>query len=266
MPVESIYTIINTISVVTPAIPNTKRIKLVSERSERRLRRSAACERRNIRSDGRLRLVGGAYSPSLLSLFSWLSAIKSSQLNCTACLRNCSQPLYKGVLVMRKLSQSRPFGRALAFRPLIIAACTVFGLSGSAFADNDKVRKQVKGEALKAVFSETTMIGEYRLYRTETETYNYTEFHSKDGSTDYIEGDQLEKGIWTLIGDDKICYRYPRSDYYTQKYCFFVFNVEGCYYKFSLRQMSIRGPRNWDRWSSRAIRKGSGKSCAVPTS
>ena len=181
-------------------------------------------------------------------------------------LRKRAEPLYKGVLLMRKLSQSRPFRGAGTLRSILIAACGLAGVSSPVYADSAKQKSQIKGDALKTVFYETTMIGEYRLYRTETETYNYQEFHSKDGSTDYVEGEQREKGIWTLVGDDKICYRYPKSDYYTQKYCFFVFNIDGCYYKFSLRQMSVRGPRNWDRWSSRAIRKGSGKSCAVPTS
>jgi hypothetical protein len=167
---------------------------------------------------------------------------------------------------MRKLHRSRNFGRFAAVRSLFFAFLILFGLSGTANANNDAAHKQMKGDDLKAVFFETTMIGEYRAYRTKTETYNYTEFHREDGSTDYFEGDRLEKGVWTLVGDDKICYRYPGSDYYLQTYCFFVFNVEGCYYKFSLGQMTLRGPRNWDRWSSRAIRKGSGASCAVPVS
>lgn len=167
---------------------------------------------------------------------------------------------------MRKLSQSRPFRHTKTIRSVLLSACLLLGSAGPAFAENTTTGTQVKGEALKSVFNETTMIGEYRAYRTKTETYNYSEFHSKDGTTDYIEGEQLEKGIWQLVGDDKICYNYPGSEYYRQTYCFFVFDIDGCYYKFSLGQMTLRGPKSWDRWSSRAIRKGSGKSCAVPTS
>lgn len=164
---------------------------------------------------------------------------------------------------MRKLTQSRPLG---GWALLIATILVFFGLASAASADSIVENKQMKGDSLKAVFNETTMIGEYRAYRVKTETYNYTEFHYEDGSTDYVEGGRTEKGVWTLVGDDKICYRYPGSEYYSQTYCFFVFNVNGCYYKFSLAQMTLRGPRNWNRWSSRAIRKGSGKSCAAPIS
>jgi len=137
-------------------------------------------------------------------------------------------------------------------------------LSGPAMANQNGGVSQMKGEALRAVFNQTMMVGEYREYRDVTRTYNYTEFHYADGTTDYIEGHKSEKGVWKIIGDDKICYKYPKSKYYTQTYCFFVFISDGCYYKFAPRNMSLRGPRNWGKWSSRAIRKGAGGSCAEP--
>ena len=121
--------------------------------------------------------------------------------------------------------------------------------------------QQLKGAALKAVFNDTLMIGEYRLYRDVTHTYNYTEFHHADGTTDYVEGKKKLDGRWKIIGDDKVCYKYPHSDYYNATYCFFVFKQGKCYYKFSLSQMTLHGPRDWNRWSSRAVRKGEGGSC-----
>ena len=138
-----------------------------------------------------------------------------------------------------------------------------------AYAKSDKFDKKqsianyekITGEALKAVFNETTMIGEYHDYRDKTKTYNYTEFHHKNGTTDYVEGDKHEKGIWKIIGGDKICYRYPKSDYYKGTYCFFVYKNDKCYYKYSPYNMSLKGPRDWNKWSSRAVRKGDGGSC-----
>ena len=126
--------------------------------------------------------------------------------------------------------------------------------------------QQIKGKALRAVFSDTLMVGEYRQYRDETKTYNYSEYHHKNGTTDYVEGRKKEDGRWKIVGDDKICYKYPNSDYYTGTYCFIVYKSEGCYYKYSPFDMSWRSgrPKNWDRWSSRAIRKGHGGSCDDP--
>jgi len=134
-----------------------------------------------------------------------------------------------------------------------------------AYANNSGGFTQMKGEALRAVFSDTMMVGEYREYRNITRTFNYTEYHSKDGKTDYIEGRKREAGRWKIVGDEKICYKYPNSRYYTQTYCFYVFNADGCYYKFTPSNMTLkRRPKNWDKWSSRAVRKGAGGSCAAP--
>ena len=121
--------------------------------------------------------------------------------------------------------------------------------------------QQLKGKALRDVFADTMMLGEYRVYRDITRTYNYTEFHHANGTTDYVEGKKKLDGRWKIIGDDKICYKYPHSQYYDSTYCFFVFKQDKCYYKFSLEQMTLHGPRNWNRWSSRAVRKGDGGSC-----
>jgi len=148
----------------------------------------------------------------------------------------------------------------IRFFPLVFLGI----LSGPALANQNDGTAQIKGEALRAVFNQTMMIGEYREFRDVTRTYNYTEFHYQDGTTDYIEGRKNENGRWKIIGEDKICYTYPKSKYYTGTYCFFVFISDGCYYKFAPRNMTLRGPRNWDKWSSRAIRKGSGGSCAEP--
>jgi len=164
--------------------------------------------------------------------------------------------------------QQRSSGFMSHFRKISTTAGLFLSIAfGSvAFANNDAEYKQMLGDDLKAVFNNTMMIGEYRAVRDHSKTNNYTEFHFDDGSTDYIEGPQKEKGIWNLVGPDKVCYRYPESSSYTQTYCFFVYEDNGCYYKYSLQAMGLNGPRNYDYWSSRAIRKGSGKTCAAPIS
>lgn len=156
---------------------------------------------------------------------------------------------------------------------LIVSLVPFFGLALPIIASakdktpNTPQYTQMKNDALRAVFANTIMIGEYRNYRDETRTYNYTEHHITEskvgGTTDYVEGKKHEKGIWTIVGGDKICYKYPRSDYYTRTYCFFVYESEKCYYKYAPTSMSLKGPRAWNRWTSRAIRKGSGGSCAA---
>lgn len=149
---------------------------------------------------------------------------------------------------------------------MFFALITASTLTIVANANSDSGYQQILGDELKAVFNETLMVGEYRAFRDKTETNNYTEFHFDDGSTDYKEGPQKERGVWTLVGPDKICYRYPESASYTQTYCFFVYESEGCYYKYPLQVMGLNGPRSYEYWSSRAVRKGSGKSCAAPIS
>lgn len=147
-----------------------------------------------------------------------------------------------------------------------ILATFILGLcAGIANANNSNNFTQMKGAELRAVFSDTMMVGEYREYRDITRTYNYTEHHYKNGTTDYVEGRKKEDGRWNIIGNEKICYKYPGSRYYSRTYCFFVFNVEGCYYKFTVANMTLkRRPKNWDRWSSRAVRRGAGGSCDAP--
>ena len=141
-------------------------------------------------------------------------------------------------------------------------------ITASAFADEAEKKnyQQVKGKALRAIFDDTMLLGEYRDFRDITKTFSYTEFHFKNGTSDYIEGDSRDKGIWKIVGDDKICYNYPDSENYKYTYCFIVYDLEGCYYKYSVGSMTYYGPRTWDGWTSRAVRKGSGKSCAPPVS
>ncbi len=153
-------------------------------------------------------------------------------------------------------------------KPFIVSICLGAALlSPSAFGDSSKTPKSyLTGDALRSVFEDTTMSGEYRTFRGETQTFRYTEYHDPNGTSDYTEGDRNEPGVWYILGGDKICYRYPQSKRHTRTYCFVVYNFEGCYYKFSQYDMTPRGPRHWDLWTSRAVRQGHGGSCEEPIS
>ena len=143
---------------------------------------------------------------------------------------------------------------------LFLAICS----APTAFGDESASPHYLTGKDLRLVFDDTTMKGEYRIFRDLTKTYRYTEHHTKDGKTHYIEGKRIENGLWKIIGQDKICYRYPDSKDYNSTYCFYVYNIEGCYYKFSPYNMTLHGPRDWELWTSRAVRKGHGGSCEAP--
>jgi len=140
-------------------------------------------------------------------------------------------------------------------------------LSGTdAFAGADDYQ-QLKGEALTALFMETTVLSEYQRAGGGIKNERFTETHHANGETDYQElGTPKIKGNWQIVGDDKICYRYPGNKVFTQTYCFFVYKSGTCYYNFGARQMTLNGPYNWDLWTSRFVRKGEGGSCAEPVS
>ncbi len=122
--------------------------------------------------------------------------------------------------------------------------------------------EQIKGDALIALLTDKTVISEYKDGDGGIKDYRFTEHHFKDGTTDYIElGHAAEKGLWNIIGGDKVCYKYPGNKIFTGTYCFFVYKIEDCYYNYHRRAMGLNGPRNTDWWTSRFIIKGEGGSC-----
>jgi hypothetical protein len=127
--------------------------------------------------------------------------------------------------------------------------------------------EQIKGNALNALFMETTVLSEYQRIGTGIQNDKFTETHHANGDTDYQEfGTPKIKGSWQIVGEDKICYRYAGNQVFTQTYCFFVFKSGSCYYNFGASEMSLIGPYNWDLWTSRFVRKGDGGSCNEPVS
>lgn len=148
----------------------------------------------------------------------------------------------------------------------LILACAFIPYSQNSIA-NENPYQQITGEALQAVFYETTVLSEYQRIGAGIQNDQFTETHHANGETDYQElGTPKIKGHWQIVGNDKICYRYAGNEVFTQTYCFFVYKSGSCYYNYGARQMTLNGPYNWDLWTSRFIRQGEGGSCAKPIS
>jgi hypothetical protein len=120
---------------------------------------------------------------------------------------------------------------------------------------------------MDALLPGSTIKGEYRTLRQRSQTFNFSETHHDDGTTQYKEGDFLENGLWYTLGDRKICYKYPENPEMLTS-CFWVYksvdDKDGCYYGYGLANMSLRGPRNFNDWTARWIIEGSGSSCDAP--
>ena len=122
-------------------------------------------------------------------------------------------------------------------------------------------------EKFKKLLPGKTLLGEYRYMRERSKTYNFRETHHANGTTDYIEGPIKSKGKWYTLSTHKICYTYPDDpDMGGNISCFWVYNNDGCYYGYSRREMTLKGPRSYNDWSARWIIKGSGKSCDAAVS
>ncbi len=146
------------------------------------------------------------------------------------------------------------------FCVIIVVLLTL--LAQAAHAGTKPDFKQIKGAALTALLTDKTVVSEYKDSAGGIKDFRFTEHHFKDGTTDYIElGHMAEKGLWNIIGGDKVCYKYPGNKVFTGTYCFFVYKIEDCYYNYHRRAMGLNGPRNQDWWTSRFIIKGEGGSC-----
>ena len=144
-----------------------------------------------------------------------------------------------------------------------MAASGLISLSAMAAPDDVQPRFQpMTKQDYEHLLPDQTLIGEYRFLRERSKTYNFTEKHNADGTTDYHEGPIHANGVWYTLGRHKICYKYPNSPEMGQGIsCFWVYNQEGCYYGYGFNNMTLHGPRKLEDWSARWILKGSGKSC-----
>lgn len=155
------------------------------------------------------------------------------------------------------------------FTPLFIALSILFiNFPASAQTSDTPAHEYtplMKGD-YKTLLTGKTITGEYRYLREQTKTYDFSETHFADGTTDYREGQIRSKGIWYVLGEQKICYKYPNDKNMGDgTTCVWVYKSENCYYGYSLNQMSLNGPRNYDNWMARWVIKGSGGYCAAAT-
>ncbi len=122
--------------------------------------------------------------------------------------------------------------------------------------------KPMTAQQFKQRLPGQTLIGEYRHLRERSKTFNFTEKHFADGTTDYTEGPIHSKGVWYTLGKNKICYKYPNDpDMGGYVSCFWVYEQNKCFYGYGLSEMTLKGPRRFEDWVARWVIKGSGGSC-----
>ncbi len=149
---------------------------------------------------------------------------------------------------------------------IVLYFCTAITASAGE-ADNAKQYAPITAPQFQILLPGNTIIGEYRQMRERTKTYNFSEKHNKDGTTDYFEGSLKSKGVWYTLGKQKICYKYPNDENMGAGIsCFWVYKQDTCYYGYGIAAMTLNGPRRFEDWSARWILKGSGGTCDAPIS
>lgn len=148
---------------------------------------------------------------------------------------------------------------------LITLMMLISGLANANEKPEPKKYAPITSKQFKKLLPGHTIIGEYRHMRERTKTYNFSEEHFADGTTDYTEGPIKAKGVWYTLGKSKICYKYPNDENMgPQISCFWVYKQDSCYYGYGINNMTLKGPRKFDDWSARWIVKGSGGNCDAP--
>lgn len=151
--------------------------------------------------------------------------------------------------------------------PIIVLLACAPTLASAADTSDNKEYTPMTAEQFQKMLPGNTITGEYRQMRERTKTYNFSEIHHKDGTTNYAEGPIRSKGIWYTLGNQKICYQYPDDENMgAGTSCFFVYKQDTCYYGYSIRVMTLKGPRRFEDWSARWVVKGSGGTCDAPIS
>ncbi len=154
--------------------------------------------------------------------------------------------------------------------PILFTLCTAPSLAQETHSktpDAKKTYEQLSRNEYVKLLPGKTIKGEYRFMRERTKTFNFAEEHFADGTTNYREGTLNEKGVWYPLGKQKICYKYPDSPAMGgNTNCFWVYESEKCYYGYSISEMTLKGPRDYNDWVARWVMKGTGGSCDTPVS
>ena len=151
--------------------------------------------------------------------------------------------------------------------PIVIMLTFTAGTANANETSDSKKYAPITAEQFQKMLPGNTITGEYRQMRERTKTYNFSESHHKDGTTDYAEGPIRAKGVWYTLGKQKICYRYPNDANMGDGIsCFWVYKQDTCYYGYGIGAMTLKGPRRFEDWSARWVVKGSGGTCDAPIS
>ncbi len=155
----------------------------------------------------------------------------------------------------------------LKYSPYISLLFAICILPLSAAAESEPEYLPLTKNQYEKLLPGKTITGEYRFMRERTRTYNFSEKHYANGTTDYVEGRIKARGQWYALGERKVCYKYKKdSEMGGQTSCFWVYKSDGCYYGYSISEMTLSGPRDYNDWAARWIIDGSRASCAAPVS
>lgn len=150
---------------------------------------------------------------------------------------------------------------------LMVSLVLFCSINTSSWAQSSEQYHPLMKADIQALLPGKTIVGEYKFLRGDAQTYDFTEKHFADGTTHYTDDKAKAIGVWYTLGDRKVCYRYLESEAMgTQISCFWIYQLEKCYYGYSAAQMTLSGPTNYDDWIARWIIKGTGGQCAAPTS
>jgi hypothetical protein len=116
----------------------------------------------------------------------------------------------------------------------------------------------VVGDELLDAFMGVTHEGAYNFNAAGVARDNYVEAHKEDGTTEYVEGELIEKGAW-IIRAESLCFWYPSMN----GGCFRVYRVDNCYYYYSDTLPESDDEIQTDYWTARSVKRGENASCAA---
>ena len=124
--------------------------------------------------------------------------------------------------------------------------------------DTDTLER-LRGNELREAYAGKTLYGVYKRPTSRSTTTSFTEKMTKDGQTDYREGDFRSKGIWQ-IKNDQMCFRYDEQDR-AHEHCFYEFRSGSCLYSYSDVNADGNKPINPANWGSKSVAKGDYSTC-----
>lgn len=119
--------------------------------------------------------------------------------------------------------------------------------------------ERLRGDELREAYAGKTLYGVYKIPTSRSTTTHFTEKMTKDGKTDYREGEFGSKGIWN-IENDQMCFRYDEQNREIS-HCFYEFRSGSCLYSYSYVTPDGNQPINPANWGSKSVAKGDYSTC-----